>query len=200
MPIENKNEFCIEIILSKCTFESNMVKNIEFCWLQKRWHHHDTRNQTFVLFYEVLVDVHLLLRKMNGSLSLLYLRRGIHMVICNHHTLARGHVLCQFKLQRRHVVPWAGDLGVAFWRWCMAWWILCECFCGGWRGDVLSSNWRSWVFRVASRNKIGLDICNLVASGNACPWLLFIWVESCHWWRFGHGHVSLDGCCWLLVP
>jgi hypothetical protein len=55
--------------------------------LQKRWHHHDACNQTVVLLYELLVDVHLLLHKMNGSWSLLYLRRGIRMVICNHHML-----------------------------------------------------------------------------------------------------------------
>ena len=64
--------------------------------LQKRWHQHDARNQTVVLFYELLVDVHLLLCKMNGSWSLLYLRRGIRMIICNHHKF-------HFKIQiNRH--------------------------------------------------------------------------------------------------
>ncbi len=49
--------------------------------------------------------------------------------------------------------------------------------------DVLSSSQCSSFCWVSSISWIVVDIHGLVANEISCPWLLFIWVVSYHWWR-----------------
>jgi len=57
------------------------------------------------------------------------------------------------------------------------------CSCDVILDDVLSSSRRSSSCQVSSIFWIVVDIHGLVANEISCPWLLFIWVASYHWWR-----------------
>ncbi len=49
--------------------------------------------------------------------------------------------------------------------------------------DVLSSSRRSSSCLVSGISGIIVDIHGLVANEISCPWLLFVWVVSYHWWQ-----------------
>jgi len=74
-------------------------------------------------------------------------------------------------------------LFIAFWWQWLAWGILFVCSNGVILNDVLSSSWHSSTCWVSSISWIVVDIRGLVANEISCPWFLFVWVVSYHWWR-----------------
>ena len=64
----------------------------------------------------------------------------------------------------------------------MVWGILFVCSCDAILDDVLTSSQRSSSCRVSIIFWIVVAMHGLVANEISCPWLLFVWVVSYHWW------------------
>ena len=75
----------------------------------------------------------------------------------------------------------------------MVWGILCACCDDVILDDALSSNLHNSICQVASKFKIFVGICNLLASRTTCPLPWFVLVVFCHWWR------CLPLFCWFVA-
>jgi hypothetical protein len=91
-----------------------------------------------------------------------------------------------------YVVAVVVVLFVTFQEQWMVWEILCACYDDVILDDALSSNLHNLICQVASKFKIVVGICNLLASGTSCPLPWFVWVVFYHWWR------RLPLNCWFV--